>query len=143
MVRWRHNLGVHEIGAIPLLREGNYCGRRKIEAKCREILALRRAMWTFARIVGVEPTNNGSERAIRPAVLYRKSSHGTHSADGSRFIERMLTVTATLKQQGRNVFDYVTEACERALHGQRPRSLLPDGHIMTAHALRLAAQSTP
>jgi transposase len=125
-----------------LLSEGTYCTKRKVEAMCREILALRRALWTFLRVEAVEPTNNAAERAIRPAVLYRRTSHGTHSEDGSRFIERMLTVTATLKQQGRNVFDYVTEACERALLGQRPRSLLPGGRIMTGHALRLA-RSTP
>jgi len=72
----------------------------------------------------VEPTNNAAERAIRPAVLWRKGSFGTHSPGGSRFVERMLTVAATLRQQGRNVIEFLTRACEAALHGQAAPSLL-------------------
>ncbi len=125
-------------GFRALLQDGTACGVPKVEAMCREILDLEPAMWTFARVPGVEPTNNASERALRPGVLMRKTSFGTHSEDGSRFIERMLTVSATLKQQGRNVVDYLTEACERALWGQRPRSLLPGGHVMSATALSAA-----
>jgi transposase len=74
---------------------------------------------------GVEPTNNAAERAIRPGVLWHKGSFGTHSPEGSRFVEAMMTVVATLKQQHRNVLDYLTAACETALHGQAALSLLP------------------
>jgi transposase len=108
-----------------LLEEGSHCGEPKVEATCRDILSLKPALWTFLRVVGVEPTNNAAERAIRWCVLMRKTSFGTHSAAGSRFIERILTVAATLKQQGRNVVDYITEACEQSLHGRAAPSLLP------------------
>ena len=64
-------------------------------------MALALALWMFIDVPGVEPTNNAAERALRPAVLWRKGSFGTHSAAGSRFAERMLTIAATLKQQGR------------------------------------------
>jgi transposase len=64
-------------------------------------------------------------RAIRLGVLWRKGSFGTQSAEGSRFVEVMMTVVATLKQQHRNVLDYVTMACEVALCGQPAPSLLP------------------
>jgi transposase len=60
-------------------------------------------LWTFVRVEGVEPTNNGAERALRHAVIWRRISGGTDSADGSRFVERMLTVVATCRQQKRNV----------------------------------------
>lgn len=110
-----------------LLRDGLVCGRGEVEGTCKELLALEPAMWAFVRVPGVEPTNNMSERAIRPAVPRRKISFGTHSEDGSRFVERMLTVAATLKQQGRGVFEYVAESCERELWGHRPPSLLPSG----------------
>ena len=40
---------------------------------------------------------------------------GTHSAQGSCFVEAMMTVVATLKQQHRNPLDYLTAACEAAL----------------------------
>ena len=74
---------------------------------------------------GVEPTNNTAERAIRTGVLWRKGSFGTHSAQGSRFVESMLTVVTTLKQQQRNVLDYLTAACEAALRNEPAPSLLP------------------
>jgi len=108
-----------------LLRQGTRCPHPKTAAMCREILALAPALWTFARVAGVEPTNNAAERALRPGVLWRKGSFGSHSAAGSRFAERMLAVGATLKQQHRNVVDYITQACEAALRGDPAPSLVP------------------
>jgi transposase len=108
-----------------LLAAGETCGVPKTEGTCRELFKLRRALWTFVRHEGVEPTNNAAERAIRPGVLWRKGSFGTQSVAGSRFVETMMTVVATLKQQHRNVLDYVTAACEAALCGQPAPSLLP------------------
>lgn len=108
-----------------LLRRGSVCGHGKTEATCRELLKLEPAMWTFVRLAGVSPTNNASERAIRRGVIWRKLCFGTHSEAGSRFAERMLTVTATLRQQGRGVVDYVTSSIEASLRGEQARSLLP------------------
>jgi transposase len=108
-----------------LLEAGHTCGVPKTEGTCRELLKRRQALWTFVRHEGVEPTNNAAERAIRPGVLWRKGSFGTQSAEGSRFVEAMMTVVATLKQQHRNVLAYVTAACEAALCGQPAPSLLP------------------
>jgi hypothetical protein len=64
-------------------------------------------------------------RSIRPGVLWRKGSFGTQSTEGSRFVESMMTVVATLKQQQRNVLEYLTAACEAALRGEAAPSLLP------------------
>ena len=114
-----------------LLEAGQSCGTPKTEGTCRAILKRRQALWTFVRHEGVEPTNNAAERAIRPGVLWRKGSFGTHSADGSRFVEAMMTVAATLKQQHRNVLDYLTVACEAALFGEPPPSLLPTPKDLT------------
>jgi transposase len=108
-----------------LLEAGQMCGVPKTEGMCREILKVRQALWTFVRHAGVEPTNNAAERAIRPGVLWRKGSFGTQSADGSRFVEAMMTVVATLKQQHRDVLDDLTAACEAALRGEGTPSLLP------------------
>src|SRR5436190_14509348 len=75
--------------------------------------------------VTLPPTNHTAERAIRPGVLWRKGSFGTQSAEGSRFVESMMTVVATLKQQQRNVLEFLTAACEAALRGEAAPSLLP------------------
>jgi transposase len=97
----------------------------KTEGTCREILKRRQALWTFVQVEGVEPTNNSAERAVRPGVQRRKMSFGTQSEAGSRFVESMMTVVATLKQQKRNVLEYLTVAHESALRGEAPPSLLP------------------
>jgi transposase len=104
---------------------GGYAKNPKTEGTCREILKRRQALWTFVRHEGVEPTNNVAERAIRPGVLWRKGSFGTHSPEGSRLVEAIMTVVATLKPQHRHVLDSVTAACEAALRGEPAPSLLP------------------
>ena len=108
-----------------LLKIGQTCGMAKTEGMCREVLKVYDALWTFVRVEGVEPTNNAAERAIRPGVLWRKGSFGTQSANGSRFVEAMMTVVATLKQQHRNVLVYMTDACQAASTGMPAPSLLP------------------
>jgi transposase len=108
-----------------LLDAGQTCGVPKTEGTCRELCKRRQALWTFVRHPEVDPTNNAAERAIRPAVLWRKGSFGTHSPQGSRFVEAMMTVVATLKQQHRNVLDYLAAACEATLRGEPAPSLLP------------------
>jgi transposase len=108
-----------------LLQAGSRCGVPKTAGTCRDILKRRKALWTFVQVEGVEPTNNTAERSIRPGVLWRKGSFGTQSAAGSRFVESMMTVVATLKQQQRNVLEYLIAACEAALRGEAAPSLLP------------------
>ena len=71
------------------------------------------------------PTNNAAERAIRHAVIWRKISLGTDSEQGSRFVERMLTVVQTLRMQRRNILDFVAESCQAAIHKVPGPSLLP------------------
>ncbi|HEY6908885.1 MAG TPA: IS66 family transposase [Myxococcales bacterium] len=108
-----------------LLRSALRCPENTTAAKASEIYKLRRFLWTFVQHEHVPPTNNAAERAIRPAVLWRKGSFGTDSPAGSRFVERILTVAATLRQQARHVLDYLTRAAANYLNGRRVRSLLP------------------
>ena len=108
-----------------LLRRGQENPDRQAAALCRQLTKWWAALWTFARVDGVEPTNNGSERALRPAVLWRKGSFGSDSEVGSRFAERLLTVVATCQQQGRPLLEFLVAAGEAALRGGSPPSLLP------------------
>ena len=108
-----------------LLRKAAVCGDAKVEGMAKEILKHEPALFTFVYADGVEPTNNKAERALRNAVIWRKISFGTDSERGSRFVERILTVTTTLKQQRRHALSFLTTACEAALHGRPPPSLLP------------------
>ena len=108
-----------------LLEAGSRCGVPKTEGTCQNIVKRREALWTFVQVEGVEPTKNTAERSIRPGVLWRKGSFGTQSAAGSRFVESMMTVVTTLKQQQRNVLEYLTAACAATLRGEAAPSLLP------------------
>lgn len=81
-------------------------------------------LWTFVDVEGVEPTNNASERALRHAVIWRKLSFGTQSAAGSCFVETLLTVVETCRQQSRDVFTFVASAVEASLTHHPAPSLI-------------------
>lgn len=108
-----------------VLAEGSVCGCAKTRALCKNLLKREKALWTFARVEGVEPTNNAAERALRRAVLWRKRSFGCKSEAGCRYVERMLTVVKTLRQQGRPVLDYLEEAIAAHRAGRAAPKLLP------------------
>lgn len=82
------------------------------------------AMWRFAEVSGLQPTNNAAERALRRAVLWRKRSLGTQSWRGARFVERILTVVETLRGQGRSVFEYLTQVSRACLQNREAPSLI-------------------
>jgi transposase len=92
-----------------VLNWGLRCQDSSASRFCRALLKLEAALWTFARVPGVEPTNNPAERALRPAVLWRKNSFGSNSEAGCRFVERMLTAVQTLRQTGRNVLEFLCQ----------------------------------
>jgi transposase len=107
------------------LEEGARCGCAKTEGMCREILKVEKALWTFVRLKGIEPTNNAAERALRPAVLRRKRSFGNHSEAGCQYVSRLLSVVQTLRLQGRSVLNYLQAALEAQRHGLPTPKLFP------------------
>ena len=107
------------------MEAGSRCDVPKTAATCQDIVKRREALWTFVQVEGVESANTTVDRSISPDIFWCKASFGTQSTEGSRFVESMLTVMATLKQQQRNVLEYLTAACEAALWGEAAPSLLP------------------
>ena len=91
---------------------------------CRHIFDRFDSLWTFLDHEHVEPTNNASERALRHAVIWRKLSFGTQSDSGSRFVETLLSVIETCRQQNRNVFAFVTEEVQSHFDGHTTPKLL-------------------
>lgn len=94
-------------------------------ALCQDLLALWPALWTFLTVEGVEPTNNTAEQGLRPAVLWRKGCFGAYSDAGNVFVERILTVAATCRQQQRHLLTFLTDAVQAHRAGRPPPSLLP------------------
>jgi transposase len=76
-------------------------------------------------VESTEPTNNVAERALRPAVLWRKGSFGSDGEAGRRFAERLLAVAATCRQHARGLLACLVAAGEAALRGTVAPSLLP------------------
>ena len=100
-----------------VLEQGCSCADSKAATFCANLLALYPALWLFASIEGVEPTNNHVERILRLGVLWRKNAFGCHSEAGCRFVERILTVVQTRRLQGRNALEYLCEAVHNFRHG--------------------------
>lgn len=93
-----------------LLEQAGKC-KSALSGKCRRIIKHRKYLWTFVHDPDVEPTNNAAERVVRQGVLWRKSSFGTQSERGACYVERILTVCATCRLQGRSIIEYLREAC--------------------------------
>jgi transposase len=108
------------------LEQGRACADKKAATFCANVLALYPALWLFATVEGVEPTNNHVERILRPGVLWRKNAFGSHSESGCRFVERMLTVVQTLRLQKRHVVDYLHQALAAHRSGLPAPVLLVD-----------------
>jgi transposase len=107
-----------------LLEEGASSSCAKTQRTCLRLLQNQHALWTFVYKDGLEPTNNIAERAIRRPVIIRKTSFGSQSEHGCRFLERVLTVHATLRQSGRSVHDFIAAACTAHMLGETAPALL-------------------
>ena len=98
----------------------------------QQILQLDDGLWTFLEIEGIEPTNNAAERALRQSVIQRKitglpsNSRGVQSRQGAICRSRLLTVTTSLRQQGRDVWQFLEQAWIAHHRGGVMPSLLPD-----------------
>ncbi len=109
---------------LTLLVRGADSKHRRVRGTTRHLLDRAEALWTFADVPGVSPTNNAAERAVRKPVLWRRATHGSQSERGLRFVERILTVTATLRQRGESVFDYLADVSAALAHNRSPPALV-------------------
>src|SRR5712692_1306468 len=108
-----------------VLDAGKDCADTKTANFCSNLVDLEPALWRFVVTDGVEPTNNHAERVLRRGVLWRKISFGCRSAAGCRFVERMLTVTQTLRLQNRNILHFLVETVHNHRAGLPIPSLMP------------------
>ena len=99
-----------KVGMKPCIERAVKANIRGVSGSCENLLTHWEAMWTFVSTEGVEPTNNHAERELRRAVLWRKRCFGSQSERGERFVERLLTVTHTLRKQGRGVLDFLQQS---------------------------------
>jgi transposase len=84
---------------------------------CATVLDVWPMLWNFTEHAGAEATNNRCERAIRHAVLWRKTSLGTQSEAGDRFVERILSIRETCRLNQQPLHDYLIEIHHARLTG--------------------------
>jgi transposase len=97
---------------------------RRHRGLAKNLLKLWPALWTFASVPSVEPTNNQAERGLRGAVILRKLSLGSQSEGGERAIERLLSASVTCRLQGRSLFAYLSEVLAASISGGPIPSLI-------------------
>lgn len=100
---------------------------------CPEVRRLQRRIVTHAagyfRFLadpgrGIEPTNNAAERVLRKAVTHRGVTQGTRGERGRRWLERVLSVRATLRGHGRSLFEHLVQTAQAASLGLHPPRVL-------------------
>jgi len=112
-----------------LLEQGTRCRDQKTANFCVGLLEEYDALWTFCEVTDLQIpiTNNAAERALRHAVILRRVQGGTQSNQGSRWIERILSIRETMRLQDRSVLDYLIHAATAWHAGQPAPSPLAAG----------------
>lgn len=94
----------------PCLQRAMNADLNYVSGSCRNLLAHWDAMWTFVENAAVDPTNNHAERELRRLVLWRKRSFGSQSERGDRFVERILTVTQTMRKKAGDTLGFLQQS---------------------------------
>jgi len=110
-----------------LLEQGTRGHDQKTANFCAGLLEEYDALWTFCDVddLRIPVTNNAAERALRHAVILRRVQGGTHSDQGSRWIERILSIRETMRLQDRSALDYLIQAANAWHAGHPAPSPLP------------------
>jgi transposase len=119
------------VRSLPIQKKIFTLAEQHLNSRHREVGNLARALWehnerlfTFLEHEGVEPTNNGAERALRTGVQWRKICFGNRSARGELATARLLTVAETCELQKLNILAYLSVAIAALRYHLRPASLL-------------------
>lgn len=141
---YEYRMGRLRMELQDLLRQGALMDAKggspssKTKRTCIALQEIEPALWTFVGMQGVEPTNNFAERQLRHAVMLRKISAGSQSADGMTWMSRLLTVVMTTRSQGRNPHEFFVESARAAHANVPPPSLLPPTTLKNAVPAHLA-----
>jgi transposase len=86
----------------------------------------------FTHTPGVEPTNNAAEQAIRYVVIDRRVTQGTRGQRGRNWCQRIWTIIATCRQQGRDLLSFLERSYLALLTDIPPPLLLPATHTSSS-----------
>lgn len=104
--------------------EGNRTGR-----VCKELLKVEPMLWRFMEYPGLDLTNNTAERALRPYVIWRKTSFFSQSERGDLFRARVMTVTESCRRLNLCAYTLLRQVCEQGIRGEPISIRLPIDHL--------------
>ena len=124
--RYRHRLDrLQNVFHQGIEQGAGWTSCKKTMNQCRQLLRDEPMLWTFRRYPDVPLTNNAAERAVRPYVIWRKTSFFSQSARGDRFRERILSVTESCKRLGVMAYQFLRLVCEQGIKNQPGTVRLP------------------
>jgi transposase len=77
-------------------------------------------LFVFLKRRDTEPTNNESERALRPAVIFRKVTNGFRSEWGAKTYADLCSIVETGRRNGRSALAAIRDALALHTAGARP-----------------------
>ncbi len=89
-----------EVRLDALIAEGRHFTDPDNARLAKRLRKQRKHLLTFLDVEGVEPTNNRAERALRPAVIVRKTGGCNRTARGARTHAVLASLLVTTKQHG-------------------------------------------
>lgn len=102
------------------LRAGNVCAK---------LLKQEPMLWRFMESPGLDLTNNTAERALRPYVIWRKTSFFSQSERGDLFRARVMTVSESCRRLDLCAYTLLREVCEQGIRKQPITLRLPIDHL--------------
>ena len=96
---------------------------------CRKLLKEESMLWRFLESPGLDLTNNTAERALRPYVIWRKTSYFSQSERGDLFRARVMTVTESCRRLNLCAYTLLREVCEQGIQKQPVTIRLPIDHL--------------
>ena len=70
-------------------------------------------------------SNNLAERDLRKLVIWRKKSYGTRIERGKKFVERITSISQTLRKQGKNVLKFIESTIKNFYSDKEPELINP------------------
>ena len=101
----------------------------------------RRLQYQCVTRLTAEPGNT-AERALRPYVIWRKTSFFSQSERGDLFRARVMTVAETCRRLDLCAYTLLREVCEQGIRGEAVTIRLPIDHIYsipTSHQIEKKA----
>jgi hypothetical protein len=92
---------------------------------CKALLNDEPMLWRFLESPGLDLTNNTAERALRPYVIWRKTSFFSQSERGDRFRARVMTVTESCRRLDLSAYSLLRQVCDQGIRKQPVTIRLP------------------